>query len=376
MQQIYADNAATSFPKPPEVTEAVCHYMRQIGCNINRGGYASAYSAAEVLLDSRERLCAMFGATNPRNAIFTPSVTYSLNILLKGLLRPGDHVLASAYEHNAVIRPLAQLRTQGVDFDTFTDLDHARSLLHSNTRLLVSTHASNVSGAILPVAEMGTFCREHGLLFIVDAAQSAGVLPIDMKAMQIDALAFTGHKGLMGPQGTGGFLISPALTQTLEPLIAGGTGSESHLEEMPSRCPDRFEAGTANLPGLFGLHAALVFLENTGINSIHAHELALARHMEEVLAENSKLRIVGSSPTKDKTAVVSLDFPEKDNAQIAFHLENDFGILTRCGLHCAPLAHKTLGTYPQGTVRFSFGYYNTMDEVERICTAIGQITHC
>ena len=380
MQKVYFDHAATSFPKPPEVVSAMVAYMERVGSNVGRGGYASAYEAAGTVLAARERLCALLGGPDPRNVIFTLNVTEALNMILKGFLRPGDHVLVSAVEHNAVMRPLVQLSQTGVAFDRIPCdgegalcLDALDGLVRPSTRAVVLTHASNVAGTIQPVAQVGAFCRAHGLRFIVDCAQTAGMEPVDMGSMGIDALAFTGHKGLLGPQGTGGFLVTDAFEKELDPLISGGTGSFSHLETVPVLLPDRFEAGTLNLPGIYGLHAALGFLEKTGIDVIRARERALTARFLAAVAEDGRIRVAGPRTAEGRTAVVSLDFPGRDNAEIAFRLDSEYGVMTRCGLHCAPNAHRTLGTYPQGTVRFSFGYGNTEEEIDYASDAIGRI---
>lgn len=364
------DHAATSFPKPPEVSRQMLYFMEQVGCNVNRGGYAGAYSAAEHVLDTRERICKLFHFEQPKNVIFTSSVTASLNFILKGLFQKGDHVLTSSMEHNAVMRPLVQLEKQGVAFDQIPcrvdgtlDVDTIAPRIQKNTKAIVLTHASNVCGTILRIEKVGALCKKHGLMFIVDCAQSGGTVPIDMLKMQIDVLAFTGHKGLMGPQGIGGFVVTDEAAKKMEPLIAGGTGSFSHLDTMPELMPDRFEAGTPNLPGIYGLNAALRFLETTGTEVIRQKETNLTAAFLERLKDQSDLRIVGTGDANKQTAVVSLDFPNRDNAEIAFLLDSNYGIMTRCGLHCAPYAHKTLETFPQGTVRFSFGYFNTMDEI-------------
>lgn len=379
MHRIYFDHAATSFPKPPQVPQAVYHYMTEIGSNVGRGSYASANTAAEVVMETREKLCDLFGTDSPRHVIFTTNVTCALNALLKGLLQPGDHVLTSSLEHNAVMRPLTQLARRGVRYDcipfdpeTGLALDRMETLLRPETKAIVMMHASNVSGSILPLQEVGEFCKAHGIFFLVDAAQTAGVLPIDMQKMHIDALAFTGHKSLMGPQGIGGFILNnKALTDQLEPLISGGTGSYSHTLELPARLPDRFEAGTLNLPGIYGLHAALSVLQEIGTETIYAHELALVERFEHHLTENrAACRIIAPLTMGRKTGVVSVDCPTRDNAQIASDLEEQFGIMTRCGLQCAPIAHQSLGTFPQGTVRFSFGWYNTAAEVDYAARAL------
>lgn len=380
MQKVYFDHAATSFPKPPAVVSAMVAYMERIGSNVGRGGYASAYEAAGTVLAARERLCALLGGPDPRNVIFTLNVTEALNMILKGFLRPGDHVLVSAVEHNAVMRPVVQLAQTGVAFDRIPCdgegalcLDALDGLVRPNTRAVVLTHASNVAGTIQPVARVGAFCRAHGLRFVVDCAQTAGAEPIDMASMGVDALAFTGHKGLLGPQGTGGFLITDEFEKELTPLISGGTGSFSHLETVPGPLPDRFEAGTLNLPGIYGLHAALGFLEETGIGTIRAREQALTARFLAAAAGDDRIRVAGPRTAEGRTAVVSLDFPGWDNAEIAFRLDSEYGVMTRCGLHCAPNAHRTLGTYPQGTVRFSFGYWNTEEEIDYAADVIGRI---
>ena len=380
--RVYLDQAATSWPKPPEVLQAVERFFTQVGCNVNRGGYAAAYTAAEVVLETRERLCRLFGFDKPAQVIFTAGVTASLNQLLKGLLRPGDHLLVSALEHNAVMRPLAQLVEQGVSFDRLPagpdgrlpeDLEGALELLlRPNTRMLVVTHASNVCGVLLPLARLGAFCRAHGLWFVVDAAQTGGVEPIHMGAMGIDALAFAGHKGLLGPQGLGGFLVRRELAERMEPLVAGGTGSFSHLERMPSQLPDRFEAGTLNLPGIFGLHAALGWLERTGIDAVRQREQQLLERLLSQLDGLPGLRLLGPRDPAQRTAVAALDFPGRDNGEVAFQLDQA-GIMVRCGLHCAPNAHRVLGSYPQGAVRLSAGWYNTPQEMDYTAQVIKRL---
>jgi cysteine desulfurase family protein len=378
-RSLYLDNAATTYPKPPEVAAAVAEYITNVGMNIKRGGYAKAYAAAEALLNLRERLSGFFNGPNPRNLIFTANVTASLNFILKGWLRPGDHVLTTSLEHNAVMRPLLQLQEVGVSFDAIPcdaaglpDYAAIPRLIRGNTRAIVALHASNVSGAILDIARLGRICREHGCKLIVDSAQSAGILPLDFMAMGIDALAFTGHKGLLGPQGIGGFIISDELAANTTPLIAGGTGSFSHLETMPELLPDRFEAGTPNLPAMAGLSAALDFIESRGIAALREHEQRLARLFIEAMSELPQVRVIGKD-LPQRVAVISLDFGELDNAEIAYCLENEHGIMVRCGLHCAPRAHKSLGTFPQGTVRFSPGIYNTEEDMLYAAAAVRQV---
>lgn len=384
MDAIYLDNACTSFPKPDTVPKAMYEYMCQVGSNVNRGCYQSAYRVEETVYETRQMLCRLFGGDDIRNVVFTKNVTESLNMLLKGFLKPGDHVIVSSMEHNAVMRPLVQLEKLGVAFtravcDVTGTLDPSilEGCLRPNTKAVVMTHASNVCGTMLPIAAAGEFCASHGLRFFVDGAQTGGVFPIHMEDMRIDALAFTGHKGLLGPQGIGGFLLRGGMEGELEPLLSGGTGSVSHLEELPDFMPDRFEPGTPNLPGIVGLHAALNWLEETGMEAIRTHELALTRRFLNGLlalrAAGLPLKIVGREDTEGRTGVVSIQTTDRDMAEVACRLDEDYGIMTRVGLHCAPSAHKTLGTYPAGTIRFSFGWHNTEEEIDRALDALEHI---
>lgn len=380
MQEVYLDNGATSYPKAPGVGEAVKHFLDDIGSNVNRSGYAASLAAEEIVFETRERLCRLFNFGHPENVIFTLNVTQGLNFLLKGFLQPGDHCIVSSMEHNAVMRPLMQLKKRGVEFSRLQCDERGRldpgdlyPLIKANTKAVIINHASNVCGTVLPVAEIGKICAERGLRFIVDTAQTAGILDIDFQKIRADALAFTGHKGLLGPQGTGGFLLSPELARTLEPLISGGTGSLSEQEEPPPYLPDKFEAGTLNLPGIFGLHAALAYIEKTGTGAIRKKELELAALLLEGLSVIGEARLVGLEGLENRTAVVSVDFPGYDNAEIAYLLDRDYGIKTRCGLHCAPAAHKTLGTFPRGTVRLSPGHFNTREEIEYTLSSIHKV---
>ena len=383
MQKIYMDNAATTFPKPPRVPEAVYRYMTEQGTNINRGSYGDAYDVEMTVYETRELLTKIFNTESIRHVVFTRCVTESLNILMKGFLNPGDHVLVSAMEHNAVMRPLTQLSANGVVFsripcriDGTLEVEKIPELVTARTKLIVMTHASNVCGTVLPIREVGAICRRLGLRFFLDAAQTAGVIPIDMEAMGLDALAFTGHKGLLAPQGIGGFILRPDLEKEIEPLVAGGTGSVSHLEEIPSFMPDRFEAGTPNLPGIVGLNAALKWLIETGIGNILGHELRLTDSFLaglRALEADGLIRVVGRRDLFDRLGVVSIVTEKSDPAEVADRLDRDYGIMTRVGLHCAPSAHQTLRTYPTGTIRFSFGYWNTLDEAEIVLKALTEI---
>ena len=380
MDYIYLDNASTSFPKAPTVATAMSDYITNRGININRGSYALAYDVEDIIYTTRQRLHPLFNGHDPAHVIFTQNVTMSLNMVIKGLLKAGDHVLVSSMEHNAVMRPLTQLLDKGITFDTIPcdstgsiQIDSIEPLIRPNTVALIINHASNVCGTIQPLESIGPICKAHNLQFIVDAAQTAGVIPIDVKACHIDALCFTGHKGLLGPQGIGGIILTKEMAQTLTPLIAGGTGSFSHLETMPTHMPDAFEAGTLNLPGIIGLNEGLAYIESQGMENIHNHELALTQAFLEGLQSIDGINIVGKQNIQDRTAVVSITIDGMDPASIAYELESNYHIMTRVGLHCAPRAHQTLETYPEGTVRFSFGYANTHKDVETALSALHRI---
>ena len=390
MQQIYFDNASTTFPKPQVVADAVYQYITHAGTNISRGTCAT--SSENLVYTTRELLCEFFGAEDSKNVIFTKNVTESLNIVIKGLLRGGGHVLVSAMEHNAVMRPLQQIGTEltadnaPADAITFSripcdaegalHLDALPQLIRPNTRAIIMTHASNVCGTVQPLAEVGSFCQEHGLRFIVDSAQSAGILPLNMQELHIDALAFTGHKGLLAPQGIGGLLLREHIIDEISPLIVGGTGSLSHTERTPRFLPDKFEAGTLNLPGIAGLQAALTWLKQQGIDKIRTHELTLTQQFLDGLRQleaQGLLRIVGKQNCNERLGVVSIATERMDIAELAFILADKYAIATRVGLHCAPHAHKTLGTYPTGTLRFSFGWHNSATEVSAALHALSEV---
>lgn len=376
MNRIYLDQASTSFPKAPGVAQAMMDYLTMNGSNVNRGCYSSAYSAEEVIYETRQLLAELFHFSRCKNVIFTPNVTTSLNFILKGLLKPGDHILVSAMEHNAVMRPVVQLAACGISFDRIPCrrdgsmiLEQVEPLIRPETKAIVTLHASNVCGTRMPLTDLGKICQRHHLYFIVDSAQTAGIVPIDMTASHIDALAFTGHKGLRGPQGTGGFLVTEELAQQIEPLISGGTGSVSHTEEIPDFLPDRFEPGTPNLPGIFGLHEALLFLKSQNYmqTSYEKEEALTSYFLQQLFAlddTEKHIRVIGKKDLTGRNAVISIQTPEIDMAQVAWQLDSEYGIMTRVGLHCAPNAHKTLGTYPAGTIRFSFGPENTLEELD------------
>lgn len=377
MKTIYLDNGATSFPKAPGVSAAMTHYLDDIGANINRGTYQPAIDASLTVLETRAKLASLFHLGGKENhVVFTPGATEGLNLILRGFLHPGDHVIVSSLEHNAVMRPLSDLTDRGVTFsritanrDGVTDPRELLPLIRPETRLVLVSHASNVSGTLFPLEEVSRLCYARGLPLAVDGAQTAGHFPIDFDALHLAALCVPGHKGLLGPQGIGAVLLAPEFARQLSPIVTGGTGSASDSERQPPYLPDKFESGTQNLPGIFGLHAALAFVESQGVDALRRRESELTGMLLDAL-QDLPLRVAGPMDPARRVGVVSLDFPEQDNAAMAFRLESEFGILTRCGLHCAPNAHKTLGTFPQGTVRLSIGHATTEEELAAAVNAI------
>ncbi len=371
---IYLDNAATTRTKPPAVARAVLEALSSYG-NCGRGGHQGALSAARAIYETREKIAALLGCPRADHVCFTQNSTQALNIAVCGLLRPGDHVISTDLEHNSVLRPLYRLRDAGaaVDFvpaDSRGRLDYCgfERLLRPETKAIVCTHASNLTGDAVDIARVGRFAREHGLLFILDASQTAGVLPIDLAAMGIDVVCFTGHKSLMGPQGTGGLCLREGLE--IRPFTVGGTGVQSYSEAQPGEYPTRLEAGTLNGHGLAGLSAALDFLAETGIARIHAHEDALARRFYEAVRDLPGVTVYGDFSAPVRAPVVTLNIGDLDSAEISDELAERFGIATRPGAHCAPRLHRALGTEEQGAVRFSWSYFNTEEETAAAAEAV------
>ena len=377
MQTIYMDNAATSYPKPEGVSAAMKTYLDQVGATINRSVYKSAQDAGLVTLQLRQRLKKLFhfpgGVTH---VILTPGMTWSVNMAIRGFLKSGDHCLVSSMEHNAVMRPL--LSMEGVEVDRIPcdreglmDVSAIEALIRPNTKMLVMAHGSNVCGSVQDAAAVGEICERHGIAFVLDAAQTAGHVDVDFAAFRLSALCVPGHKGLLGPGGIGALLLRHDFAERLTPIVAGGTGSASDSEYLPSYLPDRFESGTPNLPGIYGWEAALRFVEERGVEELRRHEMALCERLIEGL-EGAEL--IGTRDLTRRVGVIALDFPGRDNAEAAFRLESEFGILTRCGLHCAPSAHKTLGTFPRGVVRFSLGFASTEAEVDAVLAAVKAVS--
>lgn len=377
---VYLDNAATSYPKAPGVASAMADYVEKVGATINRSSYASAQEAGLVTLSLRERLCRLFNHPDPTHAVLTPGATAGLNMVIKGLLRPGDHCLVSSMEHNAVMRPLVQLEREGVAFERIPcdaqgrlRLEALPGMIKLNTRLVVMAHGSNVCGTVQDAEAVGKICRERGVPFALDAAQTAGHIEVDFERFGLAALVVPGHKGLLGPQGIGALLLDADFARRLTPLVAGGTGSASDPEELPDWMPDRFESGTPNMPGVYGWEAALGWLENTGIETLENHEKTLSKRFLEGIYGLKNVKLYGATVPERRTGVFSVGFLNCDNAEAAWRLEREFGILTRCGLHCAPSAHKTLGSFPEGSVRFSTGWANTEADIDAALSAIAAI---
>jgi cysteine desulfurase family protein len=367
---IYLDNGATSFPKPPAVAAAMSHFLLEVGGSAGRSGHRLAQEAARVVFECREALAALLGAPDARRIAFTLNATQALNTAIYGTLRPGDRVLATSMEHNATMRPLRDLQRRGVitletlrcDGAGRLDLEELERALRSQPRLLALVHASNVSGVIQPLGQIGAMTRAAGTLLLVDAAQSAGALPIDVVADNVDLLGFTGHKSLFGPQGTGGLFARAGVEP--EPLLRGGTGSNSELEEQPEFWPDRHESGTPNGVGIAGLLAGVSFIAETGLAKIRAHETALVQRLLDGLRDIDGVTLYGPERAAERSPATSVTFAGLVPSEAGFLLEEGFGVLTRVGLHCAPAAHRTLGTYPQGTVRFAPGYFSTKEDID------------
>lgn len=378
MEKIYLDNGATSWPKPETVYAAVDHFNRNIGGNPGRGTTSFALDSASMVLETRELLAQLFNISDPLRIAFTLNITEALNMALKGSLLPGDHLIISSMEHNAVVRPAFTLAEQGLEItvipcspEGLIDRKALVKAIKKNTKMVGLLHASNVTGTIQPIEEVGRICRQHGILFLVDSAQSAGVLPIDVQRQNIDILAFTGHKGLLGPQGTGGIYVRPGIV--LKPLKEGGTGSQSQDTKQPEFMPDCLESGTLNTPGIIGLGAGVRFILEQGIHVIRLHEQKLTEILWTELLKIKKIKMYGPANPQDKTAVLSFNIGEMDSAHVSFLLEREFGIVTRAGLHCTPLAHETIGTLKQGTCRLSPGFFNTEREIDAVVNAIAMI---
>ncbi len=379
MKYVYLDNGATSYPKAPGVAESMSDYILNVGTNVGRGAYDSSYEAENIIYDTRELICELFNFDKPENVVFTKNVTESMNVLIKGLLKEGDHVVVSSMEHNAVMRPLnsfgdkieytkAQCNESGE-----LEIENLINSIRPNTGAVIMTHASNVCGTILDLEKTGEICKKNDILFMIDSAQTAGFLDMDFQKLGADAIGFTGHKSLLGPQGIGGLVINDRVVDKMDTLIEGGTGSLSDSEVQPDYMPDKFESGTLNIPGIYGLNAALKYLQDYGIKNIREEEIYLLDRFLKDLYNIKNIRPVGKKTSDNRTGIVSIDFINDDNGLVAHELSKTYGIMTRSGMHCAPSAHQTLGTFPKGTVRFSLNHFNTLEEIEYAIDCINKI---
>jgi cysteine desulfurase family protein len=378
---IYLDHAATSWPKPPEVLRAMTDFLELAGGNPGRSGHRLSIEAARAVYAAREAVAQLFGVKDPLRVVFACNATHALNLALRGILRPGDHVVASSVEHNAVMRPLRALEREGVRLtvaacgpDGLLDPESVARALTPRTRLVALTHASNVCGALQPVAEIAPLVRACGALLLVDAAQTAGAVPLDVSALGADLLAFSGHKSLLGPPGAGGLVLGDRVdVGSLHPLVRGGTGSRSEEEEQPEQLPDKFESGTLNGPGLAGLGAGVRWLLNRGIAALRAQEMEWAALLRKGLSALPGVMVYGPGDPERCIAIVSFTVAGRRVSEIGLRLDEDFGVLSRVGLHCAPAAHRTLGTFPEGTVRLAPGPFTTRAEIEAALAAVRKI---
>ncbi|HEY73757.1 MAG: cysteine desulfurase [Anaerolineaceae bacterium 4572_32.2] len=378
---IYFDNAATSWPKPPGVAEAMIHFLDEIGANPGRAAHRRAVEAGRIVYDAREAVAELFNAPDPLRVAFGSNVTESLNLALRGYLRPGDHVITSSMEHNSVMRPLRALEREGVELTVVQcspegSLDPADvgASVRPNTAMIILNHGSNVVGTLLPVAEVGRICRQRDLLLLVDAAQTGGAYPVDVQADLIDLLAFTGHKSLYGPMGTGGLIVGERVdVARLEPLKRGGTGSRSEHEQQPDFMPDMYESGTPNAVGLAGLAAGVRWVLERGVEEIRAHEVEIAQRLIGELQNIPGVTVYGSHAGEMQTATVSFNVAGISPSEIGLRLDEEYDIMCRVGLHCAPAAHKTLGTYPAGAVRFGLGAFSTAEDVDEAVSVVAEL---
>lgn len=381
MNCIYFDNAATSWPKPDVMIRAMVDFNARVGANPGRSGHRLSVDASRIIFNTRESIASLLGCHDSHCIAFTRNATEGINTILRGLLRSGDHVITSSMEHNSVMRPLRAMESEGIDLsvvpcpDGVISPDDVVASVKSNTRLIIITHASNVTGTIMPVAEVAELASRHGVILCVDASQTAGCVPIDVMRDSIDILVFTGHKSLGGPQGTGGFYIRKGLEKLVDPLERGGTGSKSEHEEHPDFMPDRFESGTPNTIGLAGLGASVEYIASTGVEVIRNKERTLMGLLLDGLASIRGVTVYGGADPATRTALVSFAIDGMTPSDISFALDERFNIMSRPGLHCAPSAHRTIGTFPYGTVRFSFGLFTTEEEITMAIKALEMLAH-
>jgi len=382
---IYFDNAATSWPKPPEVVEAMVRFLEHVGANPGRSGHRLSVEAGRIVYKAREVVAELFNAADPLRVVFGANVTEALNLALQGYLRPGDHVVTSSMEHNSVMRPLRalaagkgrgaiELTVVTCSAEGFLDPADLDAAVRPDTVMIVLNHASNVCGSLLPIGEAGAIARHRNCLLLVDVAQTAGACPVDMQDDHIDLLAFTGHKALAGPMGTGGLIIGERVDLSrLTPLKRGGTGSRSEHEEQPNFLPDMCESGTANTVGLAGLAAGVHWVMAQGVETIRQHEIELTQRLIDSLQDIPGVIVYGGLDATRQAATVSFNVSDLEPSEVGLRLDDEYGIMSRVGLHCAPAAHKTMGTFPAGTVRFGLSAFNTLEQVDKATQAVGKI---
>ncbi len=380
MQLIYLDNAASSWPKPPEVAKAVAHTIETCGANPGRGAHEMAVAASRVLFDTRMNVAKLIGASNPNDIAFCLNTTDALNLAIRGYVRPGDHVVCTSVEHNAVWRPVEYMKKHNEVEVSYVeanergelDMESLEQAFRPDTRLLICSHSSNLLGSILPLQELARIAHKHSARILVDAAQTLGVYPLDVQELQLDMVAFPGHKGLLGPQGTGGIYIHPDIE--LEPLRLGGTGSRSEEADQPMIRPDRYEAGTLNTPGIAGLNEGVKYVLNETVESIHAREWGLTQKLMQAFTAMSGVRVLGPEIGEPRTGIVSITLDAMDASEAAFVLDQHFHIAVRAGYHCSPLAHRTAGTMGTGAVRISVGCFTTEEDVQACIDAVEQLS--
>lgn len=378
---IYLDNASTTFPKPKVVSDSIYKFLVNIGGNPGRSNHNNGMESNRLLLDARENIASFFNFNNMSNVIFTSNITSSLNILINGCLKKGDHVITTSIEHNSVLRPLFKLESNNFielsivnsnEFG-FINVNDIQNSIRENTKFVILSHASNVLGSIQPIEEIGRLCKDNDIFFILDSAQSAGVLDIDFARLNLSALAFTGHKSLFGPQGIGGFIITDELNDICNPYILGGTGSMSYSLDQPDFLPDKFESGTLNMPGIVGLNEGIKFINNEGLNSIYEKNSYLRNLLISNLQDIKNIQLYEDFSNSNYTSCVSFNSTKMDTAELSYELDYKYGVKNRSGLHCAPLTHKSIGSFPDGTVRLSISYFNTIEDINYTVDSINKI---
>ena len=382
MNNIYLDNASTTFPKPKNVVDSIYNFLTNIGGNPGRSNHTNGMQSNRLLLEAREIIADFFNFDNIENVIFTNNITTSLNTLINGGAKKGDHIITSSMEHNSILRPLINLKENNIiELDIinanefgFININDFKKSIKSNTKFIILTHASNVIGSIQPIKEIGKLCKENNIHFILDSAQSAGVLDVDFKDLNLSALAFTGHKSLFGPQGIGGFIISDELNEICNPYILGGTGSLSHSLIQPDFLPDKFESGTLNMPGIVGLMEGIKFINSEGLNTIYEKNKFLRNYLISELKNIKNIILYEDLNSSNYTTCISFNIKNLDTAEVSFTLDSDYGIKNRSGLHCAPLAHKTIGSFPTGTVRLSLSYFNDKSHIDYTLNSLSKIS--